>query len=72
MRLINAGGDLTSFHSDRISVSLIKHTKKRTVSFKCQLIFESQFNLLLYTTQDVGQIADKLRKVEGTGLNMEN
>ena len=41
-------------------------TKKRTVLFEPQLIFESQLNLLLHTAQDVGQIADKLRTVKAT------
>ena len=70
MRLI-AGGNLTSFHSVRISVSYVQRTKKRTVAFECQLIFERQLNLLLDTAQDVGQIADKLRMVKGTRLKVK-
>jgi len=63
IRLI-VGGNLISFHSGRISVPYVNHTKKRTVPVECQLAFESQLDLLLYTTQDVGQIADKLRMVK--------
>ncbi len=46
-------------------------TKKHTVLFESQFIFESQLNLLLHTAQDVGQIADKLRTVKGTHLHVE-
>src|SRR5258706_2450712 len=71
MRLI-AVGNLTSFHSGWISVSYVKHTnEERTVLFECQLIFESQLNLLLHTAQDVGQIADELRTVNGTRLHVK-
>jgi len=68
MRLIT-GGNLTSFHSWRISESGVNHPKERTVPVELQLIFECKLNLLLYTAQDVGQIADKLRIVKRTCLN---
>jgi hypothetical protein len=68
MRL-TTGGNLTSFHSGRISVSGVSHTKEHTVFVELQLGFEGKLNLLLYTAQDIGQIADKLGMIKGTYLN---
>src|SRR5258706_6828706 len=71
MRLI-AGGNLTSFHSEGISVSYVKHTnEEHTVLFESQFVSESQLNLLLHTAQDVWQIADKLIMVNGTRLHVK-
>jgi hypothetical protein len=68
MRLIT-GGNLTAFHSGRISVSGVSYTKEHTVFVELQLGFEGKLNLLLYTAQDIGHIADKLGTVKGTYLN---
>ena len=68
MRLI-IDGNLTSFHSGRISVSGVNHTKERTVSIELQLVFESELKLLLYAAQDIPQITDELGTVKGTVLN---
>jgi len=41
----------------------VRYPKTLTVPLECQLIFESEPNLLMYTAQDVGQIADKLKRL---------
>ena len=68
MRLI-IDGNLTSFHSGRISVLGVNHTTERTVPIELQLVFESKVNLLLYAAQDISQITDELGTVKGTVLN---
>ena len=68
MRLIN-GGNMTSFHSGRISVSGVNHTKERTVPIESQLVLESKLKLLLYAAQDIGQITDKLGTDKGAFLD---
>ena len=65
MRLTN-GGNLTSFHSGRISVLGVNHMKERTVPIELQLVFEGKLKFLLYTAQDIGQITDELWTVKGT------
>ena len=46
MRLIN-GANLTSFHSEGISVLGVNQTEERTVPVELQLVFESKLSLLL-------------------------
>ena len=63
MRLI-VGGNFISFHSDRISITDIKHRETRTVPLESQLVLESELELLLHAAQNAGQIACKLGKVK--------
>ena len=70
MRLI-VGAHLISFHSERILITAIRYRKNRTVPIECQLVLESKLELLLQAAQDVGQIADKLGKVQGTCLGIK-
>ena len=68
MRLIN-GGNLTSFHSGRMSVLGVNHTEERTVPVELQLVLESKLSLLLYAAQDIGQITSKLGTVKEVVFN---